>query len=94
MNKDDDVYSNIRRSYLHNVVSKIIFLPCVEMVKWIIDHVNLENKTIVHEQGKCMSSSITKTLEMCYKFCNGKSVYASISGGRVWQREELPQSNE
>jgi hypothetical protein len=60
-----------------------VVLPCVEMVKWIIDHVNLENKMTINEHGKCITSSHPNNLEMYYMFCKGKSVYDSILGGRV-----------
>ena len=44
--KDVDEHPKIRRSLLHNVATRTTILPCAKMVKWIVDNVNLDNKTI------------------------------------------------
>jgi hypothetical protein len=55
--KDTSVYSNIQSSHLHNVVSRSTIFPCETMIKWIIDHLNLKNKTITNEHGRCVAYS-------------------------------------
>jgi hypothetical protein len=37
---DDQVFTNIRRSYLHMVASKTPVFPCIEVLKWLIEHMD------------------------------------------------------
>jgi hypothetical protein len=38
---DDQVFPNIRRSYLHRVSFRTPVLPCIENLAWIIDHADI-----------------------------------------------------
>lgn len=53
---DLEAYANIRISHLHNAVARPAILPCAEIMKWIVDHVNLDSRTIVNAAGrhKCL----------------------------------------
>jgi hypothetical protein len=37
---DEQVFSNIQRSYLHMVASRTLVFPYIEVLKWLIDHTN------------------------------------------------------
>jgi hypothetical protein len=37
---NDEVLPNIRRAYLHMVASQSLVFPCVELLKWLIDHID------------------------------------------------------
>lgn len=65
---DHQAYANIRRSHLHNVAARPAIFPCVEMVRWIVDHVNLDNRIVVNATGSRIASFQDRDLEECYKF--------------------------
>jgi hypothetical protein len=87
-NKDDDVYPNIRRSYLQNVGVKSIVIPCFQMVKWIIDDVNLDNMMTINEHGKFIASTHPNNMEMYYMCARGK-----LSMTPYWVEEFEKQEN-
>jgi hypothetical protein len=37
---DDEVFINIHKAYLHIMASETLVFPCIELLKWIIDHSN------------------------------------------------------
>jgi hypothetical protein len=37
---DDEVFIKIHKAYLHMVVSKTPVFPCIEILKWLIDHID------------------------------------------------------
>ena len=41
-NYDDKVHVNIKRSNLHLVTTRPPIFPCMEVIKWIINHSNTE----------------------------------------------------
>jgi hypothetical protein len=47
---DDQVFPNIRRSYLHMVARRTPIFPCIEVLKWLIDHMD-ENKCLINDQN-------------------------------------------
>jgi hypothetical protein len=48
---DDEVFLNIRWSYLHMVASITPIFPCIEALKWLIDHTNTHKFLINDENG-------------------------------------------
>jgi hypothetical protein len=51
---DDEVFLNIRRSYLHMVASITLFFPCIELLKWPIDHTDTKKCLINDVNGECV----------------------------------------
>jgi hypothetical protein len=52
---DDHVFLNIRKPHLHNMETTTTILPCSKVIGWIIDHVDVENKTIFNHHGRCIT---------------------------------------
>jgi hypothetical protein len=51
---DDDVLPNIRRAYLHMVASQTLVFPCIELLKWLIDHTDAHKCLINDDNGGCV----------------------------------------
>jgi hypothetical protein len=51
-NLDDEIHPNIHRAYLHMVASRSSVFPCVELLKWLIDHTNAHKCLINDENGE------------------------------------------
>lgn len=41
---DIEVFHNIKRSYLHNVAARLAVMTCANIIYWLIDHVDIENR--------------------------------------------------
>jgi hypothetical protein len=41
---------------------------CVEMIRWIIEHTIMDTKTIIYDEGRCITSFLPINLEANYKF--------------------------
>lgn len=54
---DDQVFPNIRRSYLRMVASKTLVFPCIEVLKWLIDHTNAHKCLINDENASVLEFS-------------------------------------
>jgi hypothetical protein len=51
---DDQVFPNIRRSYLHMVACRTPVFPCIETLGWIIDHTDVMKCMVNNEEGECV----------------------------------------
>ena len=51
---DDEVFTNIQRSYLHMVASRTLVFPYIELLKWIIDHIDIQKCLINDDNGECV----------------------------------------
>jgi hypothetical protein len=51
---DDEVLSNIHRDYLHMVASRSLVFPCVELLKWLIDHADAVKCLINDDNDECV----------------------------------------
>ena len=49
---DDDVLPNIRRAYVHIMASRSSMFPCIELLKWLIDHTNAQKCLINDDNDK------------------------------------------
>jgi hypothetical protein len=47
---DDEVLPNIHNSYLHMVASRSPVFPCIDLLKWIIDHVDAQ-KCLINDDN-------------------------------------------
>jgi hypothetical protein len=50
----DQVFLNIRRSYLHMVANRNPIFPYTEVLKWLIGHTNTHKCLINDENGECV----------------------------------------
>jgi hypothetical protein len=57
---DDQVFPNIRRSYLTMLASRTLVLFFIEFLKWLIDHLNLQKGLISDTSGRCVKFFISK----------------------------------
>jgi hypothetical protein len=53
-NLNDEVLPNIHKDYLHMVASQSPVFPCIELLKWIIDHTDAQKCSINDENGECV----------------------------------------
>jgi hypothetical protein len=45
---DDQVFPNIRQSYLHMVASRTSVFPCIDVMEWLIDHTD-DHKCLIND---------------------------------------------
>jgi hypothetical protein len=64
---DDQVFQNIRRSSLYMVVAKTHIFPCVDLLEWIIHHVDVEKFLLNNKYGECISVFLPTKVSMYYK---------------------------
>jgi hypothetical protein len=51
---DDEVLLNVRKAYLHMVASRTLVFPCIELLKWLIDHTDTQKCLINDDNGGCV----------------------------------------
>jgi hypothetical protein len=64
---DDEVFPNIRISYLHMVARRALVFPCTKLLKWLIDHKNMQRCLINDENGKCVGIFLPVEVHNYYK---------------------------
>jgi hypothetical protein len=64
---DDEVFLNIRRSYLHMVASKTPIFPSIEVLKWFINHTDTHKCLINDENGGCVGVFLPVEVQKYYK---------------------------
>jgi hypothetical protein len=64
---DDQVFSNITRSYLHRVACRTLVFPCIKTLGWKIDHVDIVKCTINNAEGECISVFLPVEVQKYYK---------------------------
>jgi hypothetical protein len=64
---DDEVFLNIRRSYLHMVASRTPVFPCIELLKWLIDHTDTQKCLINDDNGECVGVFLPVEVQKYYK---------------------------
>jgi hypothetical protein len=67
-NQKDEVFPNIIKSHLHNIVARKVVFPCEKVTHWIIKNVGMEERTIVNDSGQCISYFLPSALHKYYKF--------------------------
>jgi hypothetical protein len=103
---DDDVLSNICRAYLHMVASQTLVFPCIELLKWLIDHTDVHKCLINDDNGGCVRVFLPSEVESYYKLRESKenmstnfvlSFYASHDTRKImvsWWREDKKFMNQ
>jgi hypothetical protein len=51
---DDEVLPNVCKAYFHMVASKTLVFPCIELLKWLIDHTDAQRFLINNDNGGCV----------------------------------------
>jgi hypothetical protein len=64
---DDQVFLNIRISYLHKVAYQTPVLACIETLGWIIDHTDIVKCTINNVEGECIGFFLLVEVHKYYK---------------------------
>jgi hypothetical protein len=64
---DDEVFPNIRWSYLHMVARRTPVFPCVELLKWLIDHTDTQKCLINDDNGGCVRVFLPMEVHKYYK---------------------------
>jgi hypothetical protein len=69
---DDKVLLNVREDYLHMVASRTPVLPCVELLKWLIDHTDAQRCLINDDNGGCVEVFLPVEVHSYYKLRDSK----------------------
>jgi hypothetical protein len=69
---DDEVFPNIRRSYLHMVARRTPVFPYIELLKWLIDHTYTHKCLINDENGGCVGVFLLVEVQKYYKLRDPK----------------------
>jgi hypothetical protein len=64
---DDQVFPNIWRSYLHMVARRTPVFPCIEFLKWLIDHIDSQKCLIKDNNGGCVGVFLPVEVQKYYK---------------------------
>jgi hypothetical protein len=64
---DNEVFPNIRRSYLHMVVRRTPIFPCIEVPKCLIEHTDTHKCLINDDNGGCVRVFLPVEIQKYYK---------------------------
>jgi hypothetical protein len=64
---DDQVFLNIRRSYLHMVARRTLMFPYIELLQWLIDHTDTHKCLINDDNGGCVGVFLPVEVQKYYK---------------------------
>jgi hypothetical protein len=64
---DDEVFSNIRQLYLHMVERRTPVFPYIELLKWLIDHIDTHKCLINYDNGGCVRVFLLVEVQKYYK---------------------------
>jgi hypothetical protein len=102
---DDKVLPNIRKAYLHMVASRSPVFPCIELLKWLIDHADAQKCLINDDNGECVGVFLPSKVQSYYKLRDSElklstdfilSFYASHDTSKImasWWREDKKFTN-
>jgi hypothetical protein len=97
---DDDVLPNIRRTYLNMMASWTPVFPCIELLKWLVDHIDAQKCFINDDNSECIGFFLESEVQSYYKLRDPKeklstnfivSFYASYDTRKImasWWRED------
>jgi hypothetical protein len=66
-NLDDEVFVNIHKAYLHMVVSRTPVFPCIELLKWLINHNDAQKCVINDDNGQIFRVFLLVEVQKYYK---------------------------
>ena len=64
---DDEVFINIQKAYLHMVASRTLLFPCIELLKWLVDHSDAQKCVIKYDNGQIMRVFLPVEVQKYYK---------------------------
>jgi hypothetical protein len=64
---DDEVLPNIHNSYLHVVENRSPLFPCIDLLKWIIDHADAQKCLINDDNGEFIGVFLPSEVQSYYK---------------------------
>jgi hypothetical protein len=64
---DDEVFLNIQWSYLHMVARRTPVFPYIEVMKWLIDHIDTHKCLINDDNGGCVRVFLPVEVQKYYK---------------------------
>jgi hypothetical protein len=64
---DDEVFINICKDYLHMVASMTLVFPCIELLKFLIDHTNAQKCVINDDNGQIARVFLLVEVQNYYK---------------------------
>jgi hypothetical protein len=64
---DHQVLLNIRPSYIHMVARRTLVFPCIEVMKWLIDHTYMHTCLINDDNGGCVRVFLPTEVHKYYK---------------------------
>ena len=62
----DPTYFDVACSFIHKVAARPNILPYIDMVKWVIDHFNIEDRTFKDSKGENIDSFRVEYLRTMY----------------------------
>jgi hypothetical protein len=65
------IIKNIQRSGLHRVAAREFMFPCVDVISWVLKHVDLDNLYIPNAKWDPITSFQEVDLEKYYHFEKG-----------------------
>ena len=64
---DDEVFINSHKAYLHMVASRTPIFPCIEILKWLIDHIDAQKCVINDGNGQIIGVFLPVEVQKYYK---------------------------
>jgi hypothetical protein len=64
---NDELFLNIRRSYLHMVARRTPIFPCIELMKCLIGHMDTQIFLISDDNGECVEVFLPVEVQKYYK---------------------------
>jgi hypothetical protein len=64
---DDEVFVNIHKAYLHMVARRTLVFPCIELLKWLIDHNDAHKCVINDDNGQITGVFLPVEVQKYYK---------------------------
>ena len=66
---------DVARSFIHNVAARPKILPCTDMVKWVIDHLNIADRKFKDSKGEDLGSFEAEDLKAMYHLPSPQQKY-------------------
>jgi hypothetical protein len=65
------VFKNIRRSGIFRVATHVFVFLCIDVITWVLKHVDLENRYVNNAMGQPIASFHPADLNKCYHLERG-----------------------
>ena len=68
-------YSALENSFLHRIAARANIFPYYDVIRWVIDNVNIQNKTFVSASGSVFGSFRAEDIKAMYHLPNLQNIY-------------------